>query len=70
MPVMPQQTWDWPPVAIYPTGPLAAAIPQAEELYVHNVHEIHHICMMHTLVDAPDVHLKEEEAVLSMCQSQ
>jgi len=45
-------------------GPPAAEIPQAEELHASYVREMHYICVTHTLVDAPDVRLKEEEVVL------
>ena len=36
----------------------------AEEMYEHYVHEMQFICITHTLVDVPDVQLKEEEVVL------
>ncbi len=42
----------------------AAEIPQAEELHASYVCEMRYICVTHTLVDAPDVRLKEEEVVL------
>jgi hypothetical protein len=43
-------------------GPPVAAIPQAEELHVHrDIGEMRYICMMHMLVNVPDVCLKEEE---------
>ena len=42
----------------------AAEIPQPEELYATYVREMRYICVTHTLVDAPDVRLKEEEVVL------
>jgi RNA-dependent RNA polymerase len=45
-------------------GPPAAKIPQPEELHAHYVREMRYICVTHTLVDAPDVRLKEEEVVL------
>jgi hypothetical protein len=34
------------------------------ELHKHYICEMWYICITHTLVDAPDVHLKEEEVVL------
>ena len=37
---------------------------QVEELHAHYVREMRYICVTHTLVDAPDVRLKEEEVVL------
>jgi RNA-dependent RNA polymerase len=37
---------------------------QAEELYADFVCEMRYICVTHTLVDAPDVRLTEEEVVL------
>jgi RNA-dependent RNA polymerase len=37
---------------------------QAEELYEHFASEMRYICVTHTLVDAPDVRLTEEEVVL------
>jgi RNA-dependent RNA polymerase len=37
---------------------------QAEELYEHFACEMRYICVTHTLVDAPDVRLTEEEVVL------
>jgi RNA-dependent RNA polymerase len=37
---------------------------QAEELYTHFECEMKYICVTHTLVDTPDVRLKEEEVVL------
>jgi RNA-dependent RNA polymerase len=37
---------------------------QAEELHTHFACEMRYICVTHTLVDAPDVRLKEEEVVL------
>jgi RNA-dependent RNA polymerase len=36
----------------------------AEQLHAHYVREMQYICVTHTLVDAPDVRLKEEEVVL------
>jgi RNA-dependent RNA polymerase len=36
----------------------------AEELHAHYVREMRYICVTHTLVDTPDVRLKEEEVVL------
>ena len=36
----------------------------AEQLHAHYVREMRYICVTHTLVDAPDVRLKEEEVVL------
>ena len=45
-------------------GPPPAEIPQADELHAHYVREMRYICVTHTLVDAPDVRLKEEEVVL------
>jgi RNA-dependent RNA polymerase len=36
----------------------------AERLHEHYVCEMRYICVTHTLVDAPDVRLKEEEVVL------
>jgi RNA-dependent RNA polymerase len=36
----------------------------AEQLHEHYVREMRYICVTHTLVDAPDVRLKEEEVVL------
>ena len=42
----------------------AAEIPQAEALHAQYVREMRYICVTHTLVDAPDVRLKEEEVVL------
>jgi RNA-dependent RNA polymerase len=36
----------------------------AEQLHTHYVREMRYICVTHTLVDAPDVRLKEEEVVL------
>ena len=42
----------------------AAEIPQPEELHAAYVREMRYICVTHTLVDAPDVRLKEEEVVL------
>ena len=41
-----------------------AEIPQAEELHAAYVREMRYICATHTLVDKPDVRLKEEEVVL------
>ena len=35
-----------------------------EQLHAHYVREMRYICVTHTLVDAPDVRLKEEEVVL------
>ena len=37
---------------------------EAEQLHAHYVREMRYICATHTLVDAPDVRLKEEEVVL------
>ncbi|KAH8995459.1 RdRP-domain-containing protein [Lactarius akahatsu] len=37
---------------------------EPEELYACYVREMRYICVTHTLVDAPDVRLKEEEVVL------
>ncbi|KAI0253555.1 RdRP-domain-containing protein [Lactifluus subvellereus] len=37
---------------------------QMEELHAHFVSEMRYICVTHTLVDAPDVRLSEEEVVL------
>jgi RNA-dependent RNA polymerase len=37
---------------------------EAEQLHAHYVREMRYICVTHTLVDAPDVCLKEEEVVL------
>ncbi|KAH9066234.1 RdRP-domain-containing protein [Lactarius vividus] len=42
----------------------AAEILEPEELYACYVREMRYICVTHTLVDAPDVRLKEEEVVL------
>ena len=36
----------------------------AEQVHEHYVREMRYICVTHTLVDAPDVRLKEEEVVL------
>jgi len=36
----------------------------AEQVHEHYVREMRYICITHTLVDAPDVRLKEEEVVL------
>lgn len=36
----------------------------AEQLHEHYAREMRYICVTHTLVDAPDVRLKEEEVVL------
>ena len=36
----------------------------AEQLHAHYVREMRYICVTHTLVDQPDVRLKEEEVVL------
>jgi len=36
----------------------------AEQMHEHYVREMRFICITHTLVDAPDVQLKEEEVVL------
>ena len=48
-----------------PPAPVPQAeLPQAEELHAHYVREMRYICVTHTLVDAPDVRLKEEEVVL------
>jgi RNA-dependent RNA polymerase len=35
-----------------------------EQVHAHYVREMRYICVTHTLVDAPDVRLKEEEVVL------
>ena len=35
-----------------------------EQLHAHYIREMRYICVTHTLVDAPDVRLKEEEVVL------
>ncbi|KAF8260154.1 RdRP-domain-containing protein [Lactarius quietus] len=45
-------------------GPAAAEIPQPEELYACHAREMRHICVTHTLVDASEVRLMEEEVVL------
>jgi RNA-dependent RNA polymerase len=37
---------------------------QAELLHAHYAREMRYICVAHTLVDAPDFHLQEEEVVL------
>ena len=37
---------------------------QAEQLHAHYVRKMRYICITHTLVDAPDVCLREEEVVL------
>ncbi|KAH9018099.1 RdRP-domain-containing protein [Lactarius pseudohatsudake] len=44
--------------------PPAVDIPEAEELHASYVREMRYICVTHTLVDKPDVRLKEEEVVL------
>ncbi len=36
----------------------------AEQLHTHYVREMRYICVTHTLIDAPEVRLKEEEVVL------
>ena len=36
----------------------------AEELHAHYLREMRYICITHTLIDSPDVRLKEEEVVL------
>jgi RNA-dependent RNA polymerase len=51
------------PTTAAPASP-AAEIPQPEELHATYVREMRYICVTHTLVDAPDVRLKEEEVVL------
>ncbi|KAI9449720.1 RdRP-domain-containing protein [Lactarius psammicola] len=45
-------------------GQTGANIPQAEEVHACYVREMRYICVTHTLVDAPDVRLEEEEVVL------
>ena len=47
-----------------PPEPPDAENSQAEELYADFVREMRYICVTHTLVDAPDVRLTEEEVVL------
>ena len=47
-----------------PLGLPTVEIPQPEELHAHYVREMRYICVTHTLVDKPDVRLKEEEVVL------
>jgi RNA-dependent RNA polymerase len=47
-----------------PPEPPEAENRQAEELHAQFVCEMRYICVTHTLVDAPDVRLKEEEVVL------
>jgi RNA-dependent RNA polymerase len=42
----------------------AAEIPLPEELHATYVREMRYICVTHTLVDSPEVRLKEEEVVL------
>ncbi|KAI9446025.1 RdRP-domain-containing protein [Lactarius indigo] len=42
----------------------AVDVPEAEELHASYVREMRYICVTHTLVDTPDVRLKEEEVVL------
>ncbi|KAF8260153.1 RNA dependent RNA polymerase-domain-containing protein [Lactarius quietus] len=42
----------------------AADIPQPEELHACYAGEMRYICVTHTLVDAPEVRLEEEEVVL------
>jgi RNA-dependent RNA polymerase len=37
---------------------------QAEGLHIHFACEMRHICVTHTLVDSPDILLKEEEVIL------
>jgi RNA-dependent RNA polymerase len=37
-----------------------------EQLHAHYVREMRYICVTHTLVDAPDVRLKEEEIMLGV----
>ena len=44
--------------------PPAAEIPRAEALHAQYVREMRYICVTYTLVDAPEVRLKEEEVVL------
>ena len=39
-------------------------IDHLEEVHTHYIREMRYICVTHTLVDAPDVRLKEEEVVL------
>ena len=46
--------------------PPAAEIPQAEALHARYVREMRYICVTYTLVDSPDVRLKEEEVVLGV----
>ncbi|KAF8259784.1 RNA dependent RNA polymerase-domain-containing protein [Lactarius quietus] len=45
-------------------APPATEIPQPQELHATYVREMRYICATHTLVDSPDVRLKEEEVVL------
>ncbi|KAI0253552.1 RdRP-domain-containing protein [Lactifluus subvellereus] len=47
-----------------PPEPHRAENSQMEELHAHFVSEMRYICVTHTLVDAPDVRLSEEEVVL------
>jgi RNA-dependent RNA polymerase len=47
-----------------PSEPPEAENRQAEEIHVDFVSEMRYICVTHTLVDAPDVRLTEEEVVL------
>ena len=52
-------------------GPAAAGeLARGEELHACYVWEMRYICMMHTLVDAPDVRLKEEEVGYIMANRQ
>ncbi|KAI9446027.1 RdRP-domain-containing protein [Lactarius indigo] len=44
--------------------PPTADVLEPEEMYACYVREMRYICVTHTLVDAPDVRLKEEEVVL------
>ncbi|KAI0251717.1 RNA dependent RNA polymerase-domain-containing protein [Lactifluus subvellereus] len=46
------------------TEPREVENEQPKELHAHYVREMQYICMTHTLVDAPDVRLTEEEVVL------
>jgi RNA-dependent RNA polymerase len=59
-----QYQYDYDTTTTTTPGPPAAKIPQPEELHAHYVREMRYICVTHTLVDAPDVRLKEEEVVL------
>ena len=51
------------PATIAPRPP-AAKIPRPEEVHACYAREMRYICVTHTLVDAPEVRLKEEEVVL------